>query len=58
MNMKSGEFNVALNTQYYKRSTNFSAVEYGIEWGNGVYLGNNIMLIDFSELTGDNSTDN
>lgn len=50
MNMKSGEFNVALNTQYYKRSTNFSTVEYGIEWGNGIYLGNNIMSIDFSEL--------
>lgn len=50
MNMKSGEFNVALNTQYYKRSTNFSTVEDGIEWGSGIYLGNNITTIDFSEL--------
>lgn len=55
MSVKTGELLVGVNTQYYQRTpkegySSLDSVISGIEWGNGIYLGNKITSIDFESI--------
>lgn len=55
LSVSSGEINIGLDTKYYAKTPEgegFSAdsILYGISWGHGIYLGNNITKIDFDEI--------
>lgn len=55
MSVKTGELLVGVNTQYYQRTpkegySSLDSVISGIEWGNGIYLGNKMTSIDFESI--------
>lgn len=55
MSVNTGEILVGVNTQYYQRTpkggyTSHDSVICGIEWGQGIYLGNRITNIDFEGI--------
>ncbi len=55
MSVDSGEMIVGVNTQYYKRTpkegySSPDSVICGIEWGQGVYLGNRVADISYESL--------
>lgn len=52
MELKSGNYTVAIGVEYYarypkKEDVNSELCEKGIEWGHGIYLGNTPSTIDF-----------